>query len=140
MYKTYGTKGLWWCAFFLLTFACCDFISAGILKPFFHRIRPCNMIGITDISALVPCGHGFSFPSSHASNHFGLSFFIIFTLSKKYKHVVWLALLWALLVVYAQMYVGVHYPSDIIAGMFLGLVIGWLVSSLFRWIKRDLII
>jgi len=131
--KKSGLKGLWWCAFFFVTFVFCDFISASIIKPFIHRIRPCNNPSLFfSIRELVPCGRGFSFPSSHATNHFGMAIYLISTLGQKSKFVMPLALLWAILVCYAQLYVCVHYPSDILAGAILGSIIGWMIGLYYR--------
>lgn len=133
MWKKYNKVGLLWCLFFLITFALCDFISASIIKNEVQRIRPCNDESLQFlIRKIVKCGAGYSFPSSHATNHFGLSFFIIFTLGKKYKHAIWLALFWAILVCFAQVYVGVHYPLDIFGGALLGICLAYITGTLFN--------
>ena len=132
MWKQFGKKGLLWCLFFFVTFVFCDFISASILKPMIHRVRPCNDGSLYfAIRELVTCGSGYSFPSSHATNHFGFALFITGTLGHRYKMVVPLTLFWAVLVCYAQLYVVVHYPSDILAGALLGSLIGWAFSAYF---------
>ncbi len=136
MVKKYGVKACWWLAFFILTFAICDYSSASILKPYFHRLRPCHVVGITQYTSLIPCGGKYGFPSTHASNHFGMSVFIIYTLAHRYKYVVFTSLLWTLLVVYAQVYVGVHYPIDILGGMLLGSIVGIGMSVLFKNSKQ----
>ena len=132
MWKNYGKQGMVWCLFFLMTFVFCDFISASIIKPMFHRLRPCNneMLSFS-VRQLIACGSGFSFPSSHATNHFGFACFMITTLQHRFRIVRPLVLLWALLVCYAQLYVCVHYPSDILGGALLGIVIGWLFGRYF---------
>ncbi|MEZ5047926.1 MAG: phosphatase PAP2 family protein [Chitinophagaceae bacterium] len=133
MYYQFGKKGLLWCLFFFLTFVFADVISASFIKPLIQRIRPCHDIQLTAyLRTLVPCGSGFSFPSSHASNHFALSSFIHFTLGKKNKWISVLAYIWALGVCFAQLYVGVHYPSDILAGMLLGWLIAKMISLYFH--------
>lgn len=125
MWRNHGKQGLWWCVFFIVTFAFCDFISASMFKPFVHRLRPCNNDYLSfSIRHLISCGSGFSFPSTHASNHFGFAAFMILTLKNRYKRVIPLAISWALLVCYAQLYVCVHYPSDILSGALLGTLIG----------------
>lgn len=115
-----------WYVLFFMTFVFCDFISASLIKPWVHRIRPCHNEALSfTIRSLIPCGSGFSFPSSHASNHVGMAIFMIVTLKERYKWIVWLAITWAFLVCYAQMYVCLHYPSDILGGSLLGVAIGW---------------
>jgi membrane-associated phospholipid phosphatase len=133
MWKNYRANGLWWCAFFFVTFVFCDFISASLIKPLVHRIRPCNSVNyLFTIRELVKCGSGYSFPSSHATNHAGLSLFIIITLQQKHKIAAFLAILWVLLVCYAQLYVCVHYPSDILSGLLLGSLIGLFFGKYFN--------
>jgi membrane-associated phospholipid phosphatase len=133
MWQRYKTKGLIWCLFFILCFGFADFISASIIKPYVSRLRPCNDENLQAIiRPLVHCGSGFSFPSTHASNHFALSFFIIFTIARKNSLVILLCLLWAILVCFAQVYVGVHYPIDVAAGALLGILIAKFNASYFQ--------
>jgi len=132
--KKYGRQGVLWCLAFIVVFGLCDYTAASIIKPLVGRLRPCNnagLIALQQIRELVHCGSGFSFPSAHSSNHFGLSFFIIFTLGRSFAWIKWPAIIWALLVVYAQVYVGVHYPIDILAGMVLGLVMASVTRFVF---------
>lgn len=133
MWMKHKVKGLLWCLFFLLSFAFADFISASIIKPIVARIRPCNDDSLPFlIRDIVGCGSGYSFPSTHASNHFALSFFIIFTLAKSRIWIIALCIFWASLVCIAQIYVGVHYPFDTLAGAILGLMIGYFVAGYFN--------
>ncbi len=133
MWSAYRMAGLMWCVFFFLTFVFCDSISAHFIKHLVQRLRPCNDPALSlMIHRIVPCGSGFSFPSAHASNHFGLAFFMIFTLGKKYPYLTPVVLCWALAVCFAQIYCGVHYPFDICAGAVLGLIIAKLLSMYFH--------
>ncbi len=133
MWQKFRVKGLWWCLFFLLTFVFCDALSASIIKPLVQRVRPCNDLTLTSfIRHLVTCGSGFSFPSSHATNHFGLSFFMIGTLAARYRYVKFFALFWACLVSFSQVYVGVHYPFDVVVGGILGMSIGMFNANYFN--------
>lgn len=129
----FGKKGLLWCLGFLITFALSDYTSASIIKPMVCRVRPCNDVAVNKIMHLiVTCGSGYSFPSSHAANHFALAFFMIFTLRKTTKWIWPLALLWASSVAYAQVYVGVHYPLDVTCGALLGFLIGFITGRFFE--------
>lgn len=130
----YGRKGWFWCVGFLLSFAMADYISASMIKPFLHRTRPCNnpyLSGLVHI--IVPCGSGYSFPSSHATNHFAMGVFVAGTLGRVHRWIAMLALFWALLIAYSQVYVGVHFPLDVFCGALLGTVIGMLVSRFFNY-------
>jgi membrane-associated phospholipid phosphatase len=129
----FGKKGFYWCLSFLITFALSDYSSASIIKPLVQRIRPCNDISLQKIiHLLVPCGSGYSFPSSHATNHFALAFFMIFSLHKHYRWILLPSLLWAISISYSQVYVGVHYPLDVLCGGILGGLIGSFVGLFFK--------
>lgn len=132
-WKVFGVKGLFWCSLFFITFIFCDSISAALIKPLVHRIRPCHeMFYGFVLRELIPCGNGFSFPSTHACNHFGLALFMIVTLRHRYAWVWIPALLWAIVVSYSQLYVAAHYFSDVVAGGLLGSVIGSLTGIYFN--------
>jgi membrane-associated phospholipid phosphatase len=129
-----GRKYAW--QFILLTvvtFALNDFISAKVLKPWFERLRPCydaDLQGI--VRSLVGCGGQYGFPSSHAANHFGLAMFWFYSIQRingQRWHWLWL---WAFMIGYAQIYVGKHFPLDIIGGAIMGIVIGYLLARLFQ--------
>lgn len=119
--------------FSLIVFAITDFTSASILKPMFLRNRPCFEPSLQPvIRHLVGCGGQYGMPSSHASNHFGLATFWYFSIrwmSNRRWNWLWL---WAVLVCFAQVYVGKHYPGDILAGTLLGISVGYLLAALFR--------
>ena len=129
----FGRAGAAWCLFFLICFGISDQLSASLLKPLFHRIRPCNDPELASVvRILVPCGGGYSFPSSHASNHFSLGMFSSLTLSRVYPKLWLVPLLWAALVSFSQVYVGVHFPLDVFCGGILGCLVGWAVSGVFN--------
>lgn len=133
MPMNFGRKGWMWCVFFILTFSLSDYVSASVIKPMFHRLRPCNNPYLSQvIHLLVPCGSGYSFPSSHAANHFGLATFAATSLQGKVKHIWWIAIIWAILVCYAQVYVGVHFPLDVTCGAMLGIAVGILTGRIYK--------
>jgi undecaprenyl-diphosphatase len=121
-----------------ITFALTDFVSASILKPFIERLRPCYDPTITfEINNLPGCGGVYSMPSSHASNHFGLAslwFMIIKKLLDRKWYWLWV---WAFIIGYSQVYVGVHFPGDILVGGILGIVTANFSFFLFeKWIAE----
>jgi undecaprenyl-diphosphatase len=91
--------------------------SSALLKPLFSRPRPCHL---GEVHLLVRCGAGLSFPSSHAANLFGQALF--FGLWRK-KYLPYF-LSFAFLVGISRIFVGVHYPLDVLGGMFLGAIVG----------------
>ncbi len=133
MLQNYGKQAWLWMLFFVITFGIGDFLSASIIKPWIHRPRPCNDELLSQVDVLlVHCGSGYSFPSTHATNHFALAFFMIFSLKPTSRYIKFLLFLWAFSISYAQVYVGVHYPVDVLAGGLLGILIGTLTGWVFR--------
>jgi membrane-associated phospholipid phosphatase len=106
-----------------LTFALTDQLSAHVIKIIFHRLRPCNNTEINARLLLVHCGSGFSFVSAHAANSFGMAAFIS-SLPKKRRSTILILGTWATLVSFSQVYVGVHFPADVIGGAILGVLVG----------------
>ena len=134
IWMNFGKQGLWWALFFICLAACCDLVSSKLIKENIMRARPCRHPEIADhVRFLVNyCPQSSSFTSSHATNHFGMATFIYFTLRSYTSK--WLALifLWAAMIAYAQVYVGVHFPLDVTSGALLGIFIGYLMSVIFN--------
>ncbi len=136
--RNYKKQGMVMLVFLTMTFAVADFTSSSIIKKEVMRIRPCNDITFKDqVKLRVRCGSGYSFPSSHATNHFALGMFLLVVFRKRWKPIVWLSLGWAASISFAQIYVGVHYPIDILAGATLGSIIGFLTASLFLYFQPN---
>lgn len=130
----FGKRGWLWCLGFLLCFAFADYISGSLIKPYVQRVRPCNDPRFMHITHLiVPRSSGWSFPSSHAANHFALGAFSAATLHGRLRWFWPFPLSWAIAVSYAQVYVGVHWPMDVIAGGLLGIVIGFAIAKTFDY-------
>lgn len=111
-----------------------DFTSSSVVKKNVQRLRPCNDAQIRQMVVLrVPCGSGYSFTSSHAANHFAFAVFVGAVLVRRRLFFRRVLLVWAGWVALAQVYVGVHYPSDVIFGGLLGAGIGGIAAAWFRW-------
>lgn len=130
----FKTKGIWWVVFFISTVALIDITGNYVFKHGFERLRPCNDPGFhMQVRLLLDhCGVGYSFTSNHAANHFGMAAFMVITLRHILKKWIWLAFIWAAAISYAQVYVGVHYPLDVICGALLGLAFGITMGSIFN--------
>ncbi|HRJ15546.1 MAG TPA: phosphatase PAP2 family protein [Saprospiraceae bacterium] len=130
--RTYRKRGLYFLLALGLTAGISDVASSRIVKPSVQRLRPCNNPELRDdVHLLVHCGSGYSFTSSHAANHFAAAAFLFFTLGRLHRRGRGLWWLWAASIAYAQVYVGVHYPADVLAGAVLGVAIGYLSSRLY---------
>lgn len=129
---TYKLKGFYLIVFLGIAVGIADYGSASMLKPAFKRIRPCNNIQINKkVISRITCGSGLSFPSTHASDHFSIALFLITIFYNNRKYILPIALIWAAAISFAQIYVGVHFPIDIIAGTFFGALTGFLIAKLY---------
>jgi membrane-associated phospholipid phosphatase len=126
-------KGLWWAVLFFSTIALTDLAGTYIFKHSFQRLRPCNDPDFFFHVRLLlnQCG-GYSFISNHAANHFGMATFFFITFRRQLKNWVWISFLWASLVAYSQVYVGIHYPLDVLCGALLGLLLGFFTGAFFN--------
>jgi membrane-associated phospholipid phosphatase len=120
-------KGLFWMLFGILTVASADILSSWVVKELIFRLRPCRDEALAGtVRFLVNyCPQSSGFTSSHATNHFAMAMFIFITLRKQIGKWLWAIFFWAFLIGYAQVYVGVHYPFDIVGGSILGMAIGY---------------
>lgn len=131
--KHYKKMGLLIVFCTLLNFGVTDGVSSHLIKKNVKRIRPCNDVEFKhEINTRVRCGSGYSFTSSHASNHFGMAVFLIVLLRRKWRPIAWVGLTWAFLISFSQIYVGVHYPIDILCGALLGSLIGLINGNIFK--------
>jgi undecaprenyl-diphosphatase len=127
-------KGAWLTfIIIILTVVTADITSSHLIKKNVKRIRPCNVENLYTIER-VPCGSGYSFTSSHAANHFALSLILIMTIAKR-KRVKLLLWSWAIVIAFSQVYVGVHYPLDVIVGGLLGCFIAFLYFKVYEQIS-----
>jgi len=133
IFKKYGFRGFWVMLFAVLLVTLSDQIS-DFMKDNLFRPRPCHEPDLRGMVHIVRghCGGQFGFVSSHAANSFALATFIIYFLKNPYRFVVPLMLSFAILKAYSRVYLGVHYPGDIIFGALLGILIGWFVVFLWK--------
>lgn len=131
LWINYKMEGVIVTLFIILTVVLTDQTSSSFIKHTVERLRPCNDPAFKEqVRLLVDCGPGFSFTSSHATNHFGFAGIMATLFGRKFGWVSVVAYLWAFVVSYSQIYVGVHYPIDIFVGAIIGIIIGKLVGLL----------
>lgn len=125
----------WWV---LLTVAavvlCADQLTSSFMKPFFERLRPTHEPALQGLVHIVNDYRGgrYGFASSHAANTAGAATLLILMMRVRYRWI-WLVALWTIIVSYTRIYLGVHYPGDIIVGWLAGILFGWLGFIVLRY-------
>jgi undecaprenyl-diphosphatase len=114
-----------------------DQTTSGLMKPFFERYRPSHEASLQGLVYTLNDYRGgrFGFASSHAANSFALAVFIFLLFRLKYKWM-WLIFVWASLVSYSRIYLGVHYPGDIIVGGLIGALYAYACYHLYLHLRK----
>jgi len=127
VYRKLGWKGtlivmLCAAAMIAVTDQVSQFFKHGVQRP-----RPCQVEELKEIMryAAKRCGR-YGYFSGHASSSMATAVFLGLLLKSSYKYLPFLMLFWAVIIAYSRVYLGVHYPLDIITGMFFGGIVGWL--------------
>jgi undecaprenyl-diphosphatase len=130
----YKWKALLILLFIILLVTLSDQLSV-LFKNYFERLRPCHEPDLQGMIHLVRgrCGGRFGFVSSHATNTFAFAIFIGMLFQDRFRMIYPVLLLWAFLNSYSRIYLGVHYPGDVISGALLGTAIAYFVN--FLWNK-----
>lgn len=132
-------KGKVWILMFFAAFLVflSDQISVHLFKDVFERLRPCHEPELQGLVHIIneKCGGSFGFYSSHASNVSAIAVFVISLLTRCPGRS-FLIILWAGLIIYSRVYLGVHYPGDVLAGAMAGGILGFLVARFFRNLIR----
>lgn len=130
-YRIWGKKTGWIVLSAAILVLVSDQISANLIKNTVQRLRPCNEPSLNGlVRTMVGCGKGYSFISAHATNHFAIAVFFSLLFKSYFKWTYLIALPWALLIAFSQVYVGVHYPLDVICGAILGSVLGYTAGAI----------
>ena len=126
LYKKFGKNIFWVLLIIALTITLADQFASSFMKPLVARLRPCN---VYKVHLLVGCGE-FGFISSHAANTFALAFLIANFFKKNW--IFFGMFLWASIVSYSRIYVGVHYPADLFFGALSGVFFAFFILKIFQ--------
>ena len=127
LFKQFGWQTIYSLVAVAIVITLSDQITSSLMKPLFGRFRPCHDPEIGHLVRIVTkCGGQFGFVSSHAANTFSVATFFILLFRKSHAYF-WVLIIWPVVVSYSRIYLGVHYPLDILGGAVVGILLGILV-------------
>lgn len=134
IFKRFGLKGTLYTLVFVALLITATDQLANVFKHGFERLRPCRQEGIMEQARFIAvrCG-SYGYFSAHAASSMALAVFVGLLLKSRFKWVFPLLLVWALLVGYSRIYVGVHYPGDVLTGFVIGTLIALVLVALHRF-------
>lgn len=138
--QRFKKQGIYIVLIAVITVILTDQFSAGFMKPYFERLRPCHDPSLASFMRnLIDCGGQFGFTSSHATNHFGLAVIFTWFFRKLFKASIinWIFYLWAGVISFAQVYVAKHFPGDVLIGAITGILIGLTVLTIYKRIATS---
>ncbi len=131
-YRTFGIKRLLVVLLGVVVMILMTDQLANFFKFGFQRLRPCHDLEVNEAMRLVKsyCGGKFGYFSAHASNTMAVAIFFGTLLRSKSRYIGIFLVLWAILVAYSRVYIGVHFPLDVLTGAVIGSIFGWLCAKL----------
>lgn len=132
LYKNFKLKSLLYILLFIAIGVTVSDQVSGIFKYGVARLRPCHDPSLQNVMRIVKCGGQYGFYSAHASNTFFLASYLSFLLKDKLRWFPYAIFVWAAVVAYSRIYLGVHFPVDILVGAFVGTLLGGLFAMLAK--------
>ena len=134
IYKKIGGKQTLYLLLFIAILITFTDQTTNLFKHTFQRLRPCNNPDINSIIRVVQVRNSYSFFSGHAANTMAVATFLYLILKRHFKYF-GLLFLWPLIFAYSRIYLGLHYPGDILTGYFFGALFGSLLYLVYRKLK-----
>jgi undecaprenyl-diphosphatase len=124
LFKAFNNSGWYWLVGIILLVIATDQLTSSVIKPFFGRLRPCHDPEINYlIHNFKKCGGLYSFVSGHSANSFAIATFVFLLFKNRFTKT-WVIFIWAIIIAYSRVYLGVHYMGDIVVGGTIGAVLG----------------
>ena len=132
LYKNFNKKSLFYILLFVALGITASDQIANIFKFGFERLRPCHDPSLEGLLREVKCGGKFGFYSAHSSNSFFVATYLTILLGKKLKQLPYFLFVWAAIVAYSRVYLGMHFPGDIIIGAIMGILLALFFGTLAK--------
>ena len=132
LYKNFNKKSLFYILLFVALGITASDQIANIFKFGFERLRPCHDPSLEGLLREVKCGGKFGFYSAHSSNSFFVATYLTMLLGKKIKQLPYYLFVWAAIVAYSRVYLGMHFPGDIIIGAIMGILLALFFGTLAK--------
>jgi undecaprenyl-diphosphatase len=134
IYRKIGGKQTLYLLLFIAVLIAFTDQTTNLFKTTFQRLRPCNNPEINTIIRVVQSRKSYSFFSGHAANTMAVATFLFMVLKRHFKYLGFL-FLWPLIFAYSRIYLGLHYPGDILTGYFFGALFGFLMFKVYQNLK-----
>jgi undecaprenyl-diphosphatase len=137
VYKKLGAKQTVIIVLFVAVLLAINNTITEAFKTYFERLRPCNDLQIKDIIRNVKPSNSFSFFSGHSSNTMAVALFLFLILKKEYRYFGFI-FLWPVIFAYSRIYLGLHFPSDILCGYTCGLIMGFITFKIYQKTQKTI--